>query len=102
MPCTGNTLGKLALNIIDTPVTMAVKSMLRRELPVVLAPSTNDGLAASCKNIGLLLERRGVFFVPFLQDDPVEKPRSLVPVWERVLPTVHMALQGRQIQPLIG
>lgn len=102
LPCTGNTLGKLAANIIDTPVTMAVKSMMRRERPVVLAVSTNDGLGASCKNIGTLLERRGIYFVPFLQDDPAAKPRSLAPRYDLVEETLKEALEGRQLQPILS
>lgn len=47
-PCSGNTMSKLALDLIDTPSTMAVKSHLRNNLPVVIAPSTNNGLSRKC------------------------------------------------------
>ena len=73
-PCTGNTLAKLANGITDTAVTMAAKAHLRNGRPVVLCPATNDGLAASAKNIGLLLDKKNLYFVPFRQDDPVKKP----------------------------
>lgn len=100
-PCTGNTLGKLAGGITDTPVTMAVKAHLRNDRPVVLAVSTNDGLAGSAKNIGELLARKNYFFVPFGQDDPEKKPTSLVADFARLNETVDAALQGRQIQPVL-
>lgn len=47
-PCSGNTMSKLTYDIIDTPATMAVKSHLRNNLPVVIAPSTNNGLSRKC------------------------------------------------------
>ena len=77
-PASGNTMAKLALDIIDDPATMAVKSHLRREKPVVIAISTNNGLSGSAENIGKLLNRKHYYFVPFKQDNPITKPRSLV------------------------
>ena len=100
-PCTGNTLAKLAAGITDSSVTMAVKAHLRNERPVVLAVSTNDGLATAAKNIGELLARRDIYFVPFGQDDPQNKPRSLVAHMELLPKTVAAALTGEQIQPLL-
>ena len=100
-PCTGNTLAKLAHGITDTPATMAVKSHLRCEKPVVLAVSTNDGLSGSAANIGTLLNRRHYYFVPFGQDAPQAKPRSLVADMERLPQTITAALDGRQIQPIL-
>ena len=100
-PCTGNTLAKLAAGIADTSVTMAAKAHLRNGRPVVLAVSTNDGLAAAARNIGALLARKGVYFVPFQQDDPEHKPASLVAVMERIPETVEAALEGRQLQPVL-
>lgn len=100
-PCTGNTLGKLAHGIADTSVTMAAKSHLRNGRPVVLAVSTNDGLAGSAENIGRLLARRDFYFVPFRQDDPAGKPRSLVADFSLVPQTVAAALEGRQLQPIL-
>ena len=100
-PCTGNTLAKLAAGIADTSVTMAAKAHLRNGRPVVLAVSTNDGLAAAAWNIGALLARKGVYFVPFQQDDPEHKPASLVAVMERIPETVEAALEGRQLQPVL-
>ena len=100
-PATGNTIGKLANGIADTSVTMAAKSLLRNGRPVVLAVSTNDGLAGSAKNIGELLARKNYFFVPFGQDDPEKKPTSLVADFARLNETVDAALQGRQIQPVL-
>lgn len=100
-PCTGNTLGKLAAGITDTAVTMAVKAHLRNRRPVVLAVSTNDGLGAGAQNIGALLNRRNMYFVPYRQDDPFGKEASLVADFTRVEDTLTAALQGRQLQPII-
>lgn len=100
-PCTGNTLAKLANGITDTAVTMAVKAQLRNERPVVLAVSTNDGLSTAAKNIGELLTRRNCYFVPFGQDDPIHKPRSLVAHMELLPETIASALKGEQYQPIL-
>ena len=100
-PCTGNTLAKLAHAITDTPVTMAVKSVLRVGTPVVLCLATNDALAASAQNIGRLLNTKHMYFVPFGQDDAVEKPTSLVADFDLLLPAVQAARQGEQLQPLL-
>lgn len=100
-PCTGNTLAKLARSIADTPVTMAVKSHLRNGRPVVIAVSTNDGLAGAAENIGRLLARRHFYFVPYGQDDSEKKPTSLVAHFELIPQTVALAMEGRQLQPLL-
>jgi len=100
-PCTGNTLAKLAAGIADSAVTMAVKAQLRNERPVVLAVSTNDGLSTAARNIGELLPRRHCYFVPFGQDDPAHKPRSLVAHMELIPETVETALRGEQLQPIL-
>ena len=101
-PCTGNTLGKLASGIADSAVTLAAKAHLRNERPVVIAVSSNDALAANAANIGALLNRRGYYFVPMTQDDPVKKPRSIVARMELIPETVAEVLEGRQIEPIIG
>lgn len=100
-PCTGNTLGKLAAGITDTPVTMAAKAHLRNDRPVVIAVATNDGLSAAARNIGELLVRKNYFFVPFGQDDPAKKPCSLMADFTCIGETVDAALQGRQLQPVL-
>ena len=100
-PCTGNTLAKLSHSIADTPVTMAAKSHLRNARPLVVAVSTNDGLAGAAENIGRLLARKHCYFVPFRQDDPVGKPTSLVADFTRLPETLRLALEGKQIQPLL-
>lgn len=100
-PCTGNTLAKLAAGIADTAVTMAAKAHLRNGRPVVVAVSTNDGLAGAARNIGELLCRKHYYFVPFRQDDPVGKPTSLVADMEQIPATVTAALAGQQLQPLL-
>lgn len=100
-PCTGNTLGKLANGIADSPVTFACKAHLRNGRPVLLGISTNDGLSASAENIGRLLNRRNYYFVPFKQDDPLKKPYSLVADFRRLPEAVAQALEGRQVQPIL-
>ena len=100
-PCTGNTLGKLAAGVTDSSVTMAAKAHLRNGRPLVLAPSTNDGLSASAGSIGALLNRKYIYFVPFGQDDPEEKPASLVADFAQVADAAQAALEGRQLQPLL-
>ena len=100
-PCTGNTLGKLACGIYDTAPTLAVKSHRRNDGPVLIAVSTNDALAFSAESIGTLMARRGVFFVPFEQDDFRSKPTSCVADFEKILPAVGAALDGRQLQPMV-
>ena len=100
-PCTGNTAAKLAAGITDTAVTMAVKSQLRGGKPVVLAFGSNDGLGASAKNIGELLNRKQIYFVPMYQDDPVGKPRSLAADYSRLEETILAAYEGRQLEPIL-
>ncbi|OLS03264.1 dipicolinate synthase subunit B [Tissierella creatinophila] len=100
-PCTGNTIAKMANGITDTSVTMACKAHLRNEKPVVVAMSTNDGLGATAKNLATLLNKKNVYFVPFKQDDPAKKPNSLACDFELIKDTVIMALEGKQIQPVI-
>ena len=100
-PCTGNLPAKLSAGITDNTVTMAVKSHLRGGKPVILCISTNDGLAASARNLGDLLNRRHYYFVPFRQDDPRRKPASLVADYALLPETVAAAVQGAQIQPVL-
>lgn len=100
-PCSGNTIAKLANGIIDTPSTMAAKSHLRNNNPVVIAISTNDGLAGSAENIGKLLNRNNYYVVPFRQDNPITKPRSLVFDSTYIIKTIEEALDRKQIQPIL-
>ncbi|GHU68670.1 dipicolinate synthase subunit B [Clostridia bacterium] len=100
-PATGNSLAKLAHGITDTPALLAVKSTLRNGSPIVLAVSTNDGLAAAAQNIGILLSRKHIFFVPFGQDDPKGKPTSLVANMEMIPKTCALAFMGEQVQPIL-
>ena len=100
-PCTGNTLAKLAHSIADGPVTMAAKSHLRNGRPVLVAVSTNDGLAGAGENIGRLLARKHYYFVPFGQDDPLKKPTSLIADFAQIPQAIEGALAGQQIQPML-
>lgn len=100
-PATGNSLSKLVNGQFDTPALLGAKSHLRNSRPLVLAVSTNDGLGAAAQNIGKLLNWRNVYFVPFGQDDPVRKPRSLVADFDQLPKTIAAALTGVQIQPML-
>lgn len=100
-PCTGNTLGKLANGITDTSITMAAKAHLRNGRPLVLAISTNDGLSVSLRNLGDLSMRKHIYLVPFGQDDPQNKPNSLVADFSLIPQTIEEALEGRQLQPIL-
>ena len=100
-PCTGNTLAKLSHSIADGPVTMAVKSHLRNARPVILAVSTNDALAGAAENIGRLLAKKHIYFVPFGQDDPHNKPTSMVADFSQIPATLEAAMEQKQLQPLL-
>lgn len=100
-PCTGNTAAKLAHGITDGAITMAAKAHLRNGRPVVLAIASNDGLSAAAKNLGELMSRKHYYFVPFTQDDPIGKPRSLMADFTRMGETVEAALAGVQLQPML-
>lgn len=101
-PCTGNTLAKLAHAVTDSSVTMAAKAHLRNGRPLLLALSTNDGLGGSAANIGTLLNRKNIFFVPFYQDDPENKPNSLAARYDMLEQAIEAAMEGRQLQPLLA
>lgn len=99
-PCTGNTLSKIANGITDTPVTMAVKSHLRVEKPVLLCIASNDALGASAQNIGKLLNTKNIYFVPMSQDAPIEKPNSLISHFDLIEESVKSVQNGIQPQPI--
>jgi len=99
-PCTGNTLAKLAHGVTDSTVTMACKAHLRNGRPVVLALASNDALSGNAENLGRLLARDGIYFVPMAQDDPAGKPASLVADFSCIGAAIEAALEGRQLQPL--
>ena len=100
-PCTGNTIAKLANGITDTPALMAAKAHLRNDKPLLISVSTNDALGMNMKNIGLLLNAKNVYFIPFGQDNPKKKPNSMIAHTELLIPSITEALEGRQIQPVI-
>lgn len=100
-PATGNTIAKLAAGIVDTPALMAIKAHLRNQRPVVIAISTNDALGINARNIGLLINMKNIYFVPFRQDDPVNKANSLMACMDKLSDTVVCALQGKQLQPVL-
>lgn len=100
-PCTGNTVAKLANGITDTPVLMGAKAHLRNNKPLVISISTNDALGMNMKNIGLLLNAKNIYFVPFGQDSPVKKANSLIAHTDKLIPTLEAALEGKQYQPVL-
>lgn len=100
-PCTGNTLAKLANGITDTPVTLAAKSHLRNNRPLLIAVSTNDALSGSAKNIGKLMNLKNIYFIPFSQDNPLNKPRSVIADFEKTEEAILHAINNEQIQPII-
>lgn len=100
-PCTGNTLAKLNSGICDTPVLMACKAHIRNNKPVIIAVSTNDALGANMKNIGSMINKKNIYFVPFGQDDYIKKPKSIVAHFSEIPKTIYSALNGEQIQPII-
>ena len=100
-PCTGNTLAKLATGVTDTSVTLAAKAHLRNGRPLIIAPSTNDALSNAAKNIGALLNYKNVYFVPFGEDNYAGKPMSMVADFSLIQSTIEMALNGKQLQPII-
>ena len=100
-PCTGNTLAKLANGITDSPVLMAAKAHLRNNKPLIISISTNDAMGINSKNIGLLMNMKNIYFVPFAQDDPVKKPNSLIANLKLIPDTIEMAMQGKQIEPVL-
>lgn len=101
LPCTGNTAAKLANGITDTPVLMAAKAHMRNNKPLVISISTNDGLGMNLKNIGLLCNSKNIYFVPFGQDNYQAKPNSLVAHIDLLIPTLEMALEHKQYQPIL-
>lgn len=101
LPCTGNTLAKAASGIADSAVTMAIKAHLRNSRPVLIGISTNDGLGTAAENIGRLLVRKNIYFIPFSQDDCVKKPNSLIAHFDKLIPAAEAAAEYKQIQPLI-
>ncbi len=100
-PCSGNTMAKLASGIVDTAVLMAAKAQLRNEKPLLISISTNDGLGLNALNLGRILTTKHIFMVPFGQDNPAEKPNSLVAEAGLILPAAEAALSGRQLQPVL-
>lgn len=101
-PCTGNAIAKLANGITDTPALMAAKAHLRNNKPLLISISTNDALGMNMKNIGLLLNAKNIYFIPFGQDNPEKKPNSMIAHTELLIPALKAALKGRQYQPIIG
>ncbi|MFW6034871.1 MAG: dipicolinate synthase subunit B [Halothermotrichaceae bacterium] len=100
-PCTGNAMAKIANGIIDETVVMAAKAQLRNERPVLLAIATNDGLGINAKNIGILLNIKNIYFVPFGQDNPLRKNNSLISRFDLIHKAAEYALDSKQIQPVL-
>lgn len=100
-PCTGNTLAKLCHGITDTPVLMAAKGHLRNGKPLVIFLSSNDSLGINFTNIGSLMNMKHIYFVPFGQDNYMQKPNSMVSHFELIEETLEKALEEKQLQPIV-
>lgn len=100
-PCTGNTMAKLANGITDSPALMAAKAHLRNNRPLLISISTNDALGMNMKNIGLLMNSKNIYFIPFGQDNPTKKPNSMIAHTHLLIPSIEAALEGKQYQPVI-
>ena len=99
-PCTGNTVAKLASGITDSAVTMAAKAHLRRDRPLLIALASNDAMSQNLGNIGRMISRKSVYFVPMRQDDPVGKPHSLVADFSLLGASLEAMMRGEQKRPL--
>lgn len=100
-PATGNFIAKLAHGITDNPVSMATKATMRNNSPIIIAMATNDGLGLNGENVMKLLNTKGIYFVPFYQDDYINKSKSLVADFDLLIPTLKSALSDQQLQPVI-
>lgn len=100
-PCTGNTMAKLNRGITDSPVLMAAKAHLRNNKPLIIAMATNDALGANLQNIGELINKKNIYFVPFGQDDCIKKPKSMIADFSLIAKTVEHSLEGKQLQPIL-
>lgn len=101
LPTTAVTLSKLANGLYDDALTLGVKAHLRNNRPVIIGVSSNDLLGISAVNLAMLLDRKFIYFIPFFQDDPFNKPKSIIADYSLTIPTLEMALKGEQIQPLL-
>ena len=99
-PCTGNTLAKLAHGITDTAVTMAAKAHLRADRPLLIALASNDAMSQNLANIATMLNRKAVYFVPLMQDDPRSKPHSLVADMSLIPEALRKLGEDTQMRPL--
>ena len=99
-PCTGNTLAKLASGVTDGTVTMAAKAHLRTSRPLLIALASNDALSANLANLSRLMMRKGIYFVPLVQDDPQNKPFSLIADFGLIPEALEKARIGVQLRPV--
>lgn len=49
----------------------------------------------------MLLSTKNVFFIPFYQDNYMDKPDSLVARFDLLVPTIVEALKYNQLQPVL-
>ncbi|KAA0564228.1 MULTISPECIES: dipicolinate synthase subunit B [Rossellomorea] len=100
-PLTGNSMSKFANAMTDSPVLMAAKATLRNHRPVVLGISTNDALGLNGVNLMRLISTKDIYFIPFGQDAPESKPKSMVARMTLIQETIEAAIEGRQLQPVV-
>ena len=100
-PMSATVAAKLANGIYDHPITLAAKAMLRNGKNIVFGIATNDGLGISGVNIMKLLSFKQFYAIPFRQDAPFQKERSVVAKWELLEESLDQALINKQLQPLL-
>lgn len=101
LPLSGNSLSKLANSLMDNPVLQVAKGVMQHGHPIVLGIRTNDALGLNGNNLMKLMVTKQMFFVPFYQDDPINKPNRLIADLSKVTDTILYALKGKQLQPII-
>lgn len=100
-PMTATVASKLANGIYDHPVTLAAKAMIRNYKNIVFGIASNDGLGISGSNIMRLLATKNIYAIPFRQDAPFKKERSIVAEWELLEPSLDDAILHKQLQPIL-
>lgn len=97
----GNAIAKFSSSIYDSTILVATRTLLRKNKPILIGIVTKEGLSTNAENIGKLLNRKNIFFIPFTQDNPITKPNSLAFSPKYILQSIEYALEHEQIQPLL-
>lgn len=100
-PMSATVAARMAHGIYDHPVALAAKAVIRNQKNVVFGIATNDGLGMSGSNIFTLLNYKHFYVIPFRQDAPFVKARSIVSDWTMLEETCDKALLNQQLQPIL-